>query len=66
MKELILEYEGKQYKVPDDGWGEFSWTDGNMGCDCNRSKHIKMRCDPNFPELPCGDKIKLLNPEILL
>lgn len=58
--ELILEYKDKQYVVPQGNWGEFSWTEGNMSCDCNRSQYIQEHCDSNFPSLKCGDEIKLL------
>lgn len=58
---VTLKYEEKQYIVPEDGWGEFAWTEGNMSCDCNRSRHIRKHCDKDFPELPCGDRIVLID-----
>ena len=37
---------------------EFIYTEGNMSCDCNRSRTINKRF-PKFPKLDCGGKIEL-------
>lgn len=66
--EVILEYQGKQYKyVYDFGEGypyesaEFMYTEGNYSCDCNRSIFIQEHCDNDFPEMECGEEIKLVS-----
>lgn len=45
-------------------WAHSMWTDGNYGCDCNRSAFIaELSFDPgadDFPELPCGQTIALI------
>lgn len=70
-----LEYEGKQYTVTEsyhESWYEgaecepayyveFTWSDGNNSCDCNRSALIAEQCDEMFPMLECGDEIKLVS-----
>ena len=38
---------------------EFYYTQGNMSCDCNRADLIQAQCDPEYPELECGDTITL-------
>lgn len=47
------------------------WTEGNGGCDCNRSLFLnreyglglgeKNKEDDDVPNLPCGDTIELLS-----
>ena len=62
-----LEYAGKQYTVSetfqygDDDDIEFMWYEGNWSCDCNRSNLIRLQVDPDFPDMRCGDTIKLVN-----
>jgi hypothetical protein len=41
------------------------WTDGNVGCDCNRSLVIQRQCDPDLPDLDCGEDVILLALEAL-
>lgn len=71
---VTLEYKEKRYCF-DDAWCEYEgwtdedydksmvywWSDGNGGCDCNRSSYIQLNCDPNFPEMECGDEIELID-----
>ena len=52
-------------KYGDDESVSFRWEEGNQSCDCNRSTLIQLQCDPNFPEMECGDSIKLINLTIL-
>jgi hypothetical protein len=70
--EITLEYEGKTYVIIDtfEAWdeyrdachvAEYMYTEGNYGCDCNRSQFIGKQCDENFPELPCGREINLVS-----
>lgn len=60
---VTLNHKGKQYSFEDnfddniagkDGV-KYLYEEGNYSCDCNRSLLIKQNCDPDFPELPCGD-----------
>lgn len=37
----------------------FMWTEGNFGCDCNRSDFIHDQCEPLFEEMSCGNMITL-------
>jgi hypothetical protein len=68
MSHIILEYLGKQYSLDYD-WGKeypedaaiFMWAEGNYSCDCNRSLFIKRLCDDTFPEMECGDTIKMIS-----
>ena len=62
-----LQYLNKDYKfVYDFGQGysfegaEFMFTEGNYSCDCNKSVFIRQFCDKDFPEMKCGEKIKLI------
>ena len=63
---VILQYEGKNYEYTDKleyenyEHAEFMYTDGNWGCDCNRSIFINDHVDDEFPIMVCGDKIKLV------
>lgn len=65
--EVTLRYQGKEYTFLYDYIHEekdaegvyFNWTEGNFSCDCNRSDFIARFCDEDFPELECGDTIKL-------
>ena len=73
---LVFEYQSKRYEI-DDVWAwewvdedtpegmEFWWTEGNGGCDCNRSLYIS-KSYPDFPELDCGDEIELKSINITL
>lgn len=60
--DLTLEYQDKRYRVPQEEkcWSKFSWEEGTMSCDCQRSLHIQQHADKNFPEMECGNEIKLL------
>jgi len=66
--EVQLAYAGKLYKFVDTyGFGypytavDFLWHDGNCACDCNLSDMIARHCDQNFPEMPCGKQIELMD-----
>ena len=61
-------YEGESYGYRYDfGYGypadsaEYMFMDGNYACDCNRSAFIRETHDENFPDLDCGDEIKVTN-----
>lgn len=41
----------------------YQWTDGNFGCDRNRSLVIQEPCDAAFPDLACGETITLITLE---
>lgn len=61
-----LGYEGKQYTVVVEGLQDhfhYHWEDGNYGCDCNRSLFIRRYCEPNFPDMGCGETIELIDLE---
>jgi hypothetical protein len=61
MIKVILDYEGKQYEFDMDlPLNEWIWAEGNFSCDCNKSLFINEYCDANFPEMECGNKIKLV------
>lgn len=65
--QVKLEYDGVVYSFSptfdydDFSSAEFMFTDGNFGCDCNRSIFIGEHCDENFEPMECGDKIKLID-----
>jgi len=68
IAEIGLKYKDKEYFYEDDfGYEypsesvEFQYKENNYSCDCNRSLFIQRYCDENFPELNCGDKIKLIH-----
>lgn len=74
---VVYRYRGKKYvtfqdyyifeQTPDslnDDW-EYIYREGNYSCDCNRSLFIQRQCDPAFPDLQCGDKIKMISLEKL-
>ena len=44
---------------------ERMWTDGDLGCDCNKSIYIGDQCDPDFPEMGCGEEILLKSLEFM-
>ena len=47
--------------TPDDRAGLFYYlTEGNFGCDCNRSSYIRAQIDSEFAEMECGDTITLV------
>lgn len=63
--EMKLVYKGKSYPYQHDfGYGypcisaEFMFFEGNLSCDCNLSSCIQEVSD-DFPELDCGDEIKI-------
>jgi hypothetical protein len=70
---ITFRYEGKEYVYPDSfdyqGWDTernadhqvtHMYTEGNYGCDCNRSDFIR-EVDETFPEMECGDSIELVS-----
>jgi hypothetical protein len=65
-----LEYNGKthtvkeEYRYASNEGIEFMWEEGNWSCDCNKSLMIQRQVDPDFPEMDCGDEIKLVKLEI--
>lgn len=49
------------YEYPEDSAKHY-FTEGNFSCDCNRSLAIQREYGENaIDELPCGNKIKLMN-----
>lgn len=72
---ITLKYRKKRYSFCNQfstfstnkyGWearylAEWMYTEGNYGCDCNKSNFIRYSCDGKFPKMSCGDKIKLLS-----
>lgn len=70
---ITLAYEGKEYTYQHEfsetndtyktteELAEYMYTEGNYACDCNRSDFITRNCDANFPEMECGDTIKLVS-----
>jgi hypothetical protein len=48
------------YEYPEDA-AEFMFFEGNYSCDCNLSLFIQRSCDPDFPELNCGEEIEIKN-----
>ena len=69
---ITLEYEGQRFVVEDrrntdDDYDEslllieFDWYENNMSCDCNRSQFIRDQCDSSFPDMQCGERIKLID-----
>lgn len=69
---ITLQYRNKRYsywdkfKAWDEGRSaphvaEYMYDEGNYGCDCNRSSFIGNYCDTRFPEMRCGNKIKLIS-----
>ena len=57
-KEFILHYDfGYEYAEDD---AVYMFTDGNYGCDCNRSRFIRNQYGESaMPELDCGWEIEL-------
>ena len=61
----VLEYDGKQYTVTGEHTGAedrgilYHWTDGNFGCDCNRSRLICDVLAGDFEYMDCGTTILL-------
>lgn len=37
------------------------WTEGNYGCDCNKSIHIQQHCHNGFHWMECGELINLVS-----
>ena len=62
---VIYQYDGKTYITHQDYyvWKQGDWRfifeEGNYSCDCNKSLFIQRQCDPLFPDMKCGDKIKM-------
>lgn len=75
QKDVVLSFGGKEYKIIDnhskytypkfnekyEGEYDYMWEEGNYACDCNRSLFIQRQCDNSFPEMDCGDTIKLVS-----
>lgn len=64
---LEFEYENEIYRLKYDfgfafppNVAYFQWCENNYSCDCNRSIFLRKKY-PNFPELDCGETIKLLS-----
>lgn len=66
----VYSFDGKEYVTfhdhyiwvqPDDyeGQWEYIYREGNYSCDCNKSLFIQRQCDPSFPDMTCGHKIKM-------
>ncbi len=72
MAKIVFESRGKRYGIDYDfGYGypadaaEYMFTDGNYGCDCNRSIFIHEKY-PEFPETnQCGDDIEMTYFEVV-
>lgn len=70
MASMIFVYKGKQYfyqykfdfDCSVDGI-EYLFTDGNYGCDCNRSLLLS-REYKDFPILNCGNEIEMTDLKI--
>ena len=72
---IVLRHSGKEYVVWDDYFvfeGQtpngtpldgalYMWESGNYSCDCNKSLFIQRQCDPNFPDMNCGESIELVS-----
>lgn len=62
-----LDYAGKRYTVVQEwAWAhrhgfDYAWREGNYSCDCNRSQFIQEQCSEDFPEMPCGERIRLVS-----
>lgn len=61
---MVFEYDGQEFLLSQrmsnrhPSGIDYFWTEGDYSCDCNRSREL--RCVyPEFPELECGDEIKL-------
>jgi len=59
-----LRYNGVTYSYEDAfedaHMAQYQYTDGNYGCDCNKSLFIQRHCDPDFPDRGCGERIELV------
>lgn len=56
LMDVMTGYVGRhEYEVQDDYADdqEFMWSDGNYGCDCNRSIFLYGH-DPDYLTLPCS------------
>lgn len=69
---MVFEFDGHQYIHESDFGFEYEpeaaaymFRDGNYACDCNRSLFI-LQDGHDFPEMECGDRIKLLSFKIEL
>ena len=51
------------YEYPEEA-ARFMFFEGNYSCDCNLSLFIQEECDRNFPDLICGNEIKIINFDI--
>jgi hypothetical protein len=64
IAKMNFHYAGKTYPfemefdTPDAV--DYMFDGGNYGCDCNRSGFIQEQ-DPDFPDLECGETIKMTN-----
>lgn len=66
--DVVLEHKGTKYAFTDGTAfetvhaAEWWWEEGEGSCDCNRSIRIQQNCDPEFPQMDCGDDgIKLVS-----
>ncbi len=61
---VYLRYKGVTYSYEemfeDAHMADYQYREGNYACDCNRSLFIGRYCDPDFPELVCGEEIELV------
>ena len=64
-KDQIFNYEDNFGKEFPEDVVRFQYEENNYSCDCNRSLFIQRYCDESFPEMNCGDEIKLLNIEVV-
>lgn len=57
-KTFVIHYD-LGYEYPEDS-AIFYFTEGNFGCDCNRSLAIRWEYGEDaIPKLPCGDEIEM-------
>lgn len=72
----VYKYDSKEYVTIHDDYifdqpldypeqWEYIYREGNYSCDCNKSLFIQQQCDPNFPEMTCGEKIEMVSLEKL-
>lgn len=52
------------YEYPEDV-ARYMFFEGNYSCDCNLSAFIQEECDENFPDLTCGDEIKIIDLDVI-
>lgn len=69
---VTLKHNDKEYSFITEGCkydtfaaAQFMWNKGNFSCDCNKSLFIQRYCDESFPDMECGDDVKLVNIEVV-